>query len=70
MDTQTGKIVYLSELEAKQAKTKWDAWKAGLLKVMPKYAPITGDALPKRSRRKAKGRKRARGKRSYKEFCN
>jgi len=66
MDTQTGQIVTLNELEVRKAKMEWHAWKAGLLKVMPRHAPIKGDKMPVRPKR----RKRVKGRRTYKEFCN
>ena len=65
MDTQTGRIVDLNELEAKEAQQKWHAWEAGVLKVMPRYAPIKNDKMPVQPKR----RKRVKGRRSYKEFC-
>lgn len=66
MDTRTGEIVNLTELEADEARQKWLAWEAGLLKEMPRYAPIKNDSMPVRPKR----RRKAQGRRSYKESCN
>lgn len=62
MDTRTGEIKLLTELEAIQAEKELLAWQAGLLKQKPRYMPIKKDfigcAKPKRK-----------GERSYREFC-
>jgi hypothetical protein len=68
MDTRTGQIITLDEVEAKKAEMEWDAWMAGLLKEMPKFAPIEGDKIPVRLKRRR--RKRTKATRSYKDFCN
>lgn len=62
MDSRTGEIRLLTDLEAIQIQKEWEAWKAGLLKTKPRYVPIKkdfiGHAKPKRK-----------GERSYREFC-
>ena len=62
MDTRTGEIKMLTEQEAIIAEKEWEAWKAGLLKTKPRYAPIKKDFIgrPKPKRK---------GERSYREFC-
>lgn len=68
MDTRTGQIVNLDELEEIKAKMEWAAFEAGLLNEMPKYAPIEYDKIPVKPQRQK--RKRTRATRSYKDFCN
>jgi hypothetical protein len=67
MDTRSGQIVFLDDEEALTAKEKWIAWEAGLIKEMPRYAPVQNDKTPVKA--KARKRKRTRVIRSYKEFC-
>lgn len=67
MDTRTGQIVDLDELEAEKARLEWAAWEAGLLKEMPKYAPVKKDQVPVKP--KSRRRKRTKVTRSYKDFC-
>lgn len=61
MDTRSGEIVRLDEAEAQQAEMAWQMFEAGLTTKMPRYAPIKGDKIPVRPRR--------RRRRSYKDWC-
>ncbi len=62
MDTRTGEIKLLAEIEAAIAQKEWLAWEAGLLKEKPRYQPIKGDYI-------GRPKPRRRGERSYREFC-
>ena len=67
MDTQTGKIVDLDEEQARQAEMTWRMFEAGLTNKMPRYAPVTGDRIPTKPRKR---HKRTKAKRSYRDWCN
>jgi len=66
MDTRTGEIVSLNEIEAALAKMEYEAYLAGLTKDVPRYVPIKKDRVPFHLLT-AKQRKR-RGIRSHKDW--
>ena len=49
MDTTTGRVVELNNADAILAASNWVAWEAGILKELPRYAPIKGDKTLVRS---------------------
>ena len=65
MDTQRNQLVMLTEQHQQEARALWQAWQAGLLPTMPRYAPIEADSIPVKPR----DRKRKRARRSYRDFC-
>lgn len=72
MDTQTGRIVYLTAEQQSQALAQLRAFEAGLLKTQPRFLPLEGDRITQgRYRSRTKGRKAQRRRvRTYREFCN
>lgn len=67
MDSRTGEIVNLNQIEAELAQVEYNAWLAGVTKEKPRYIPIKGDGVPF-DKLTAKQRKRLKIK-SYKDFC-
>lgn len=65
MDSATGRLVNLDELDIIDAQAECAAWQTGLLNEPPRFIPVEGDKVFIVKRR----RKIKKGRRSYKDFC-